>query len=85
MNKIVLKIIKIYQKTLSPNHGPLFVGTAMQCRFFPSCSQYAYEAIERYGLQKGLMAGFFRILKCNPLSKGGFDPVDAIEQRLNHD
>jgi hypothetical protein len=73
MKKIILKLIRIYQKTFSPDHGFIFSGSAMKCRFYPSCSQYTYEAIENYGISKGVAKGLWRILKCNPLSKGGVD------------
>jgi len=45
------------------------------CRFEPTCSTYTYQAVERFGVFKGFLLGFWRILRCNPLSKGGFDPV----------
>ncbi len=74
MKKIFLKIIRFYQKILSPDHGPAFSG-AMHCRFYPSCSQYAYEAIEHFGPARGLAKSMWRVLRCNPFSKGGADPV----------
>jgi putative membrane protein insertion efficiency factor len=71
-----LKIIKIYQKTLSFDHGILssFFPQGF-CRFNPSCSEYGYEAIEKYGVIKGGIKTIWRILRCNPMSKGGFDPL----------
>ncbi|MDO8659487.1 MAG: membrane protein insertion efficiency factor YidD [Candidatus Parcubacteria bacterium] len=75
MTRILLKIIKFYQRTSSPDHGIVFAGNNMRCRFYPSCSQYTYEAIERYGASRGLLKGLVRVLKCNPLSKGGYNPV----------
>jgi putative membrane protein insertion efficiency factor len=63
-----LGLIRLYQRWISP----MFPNT---CRFHPSCSQYTYEAIEKYGLFKGTMLGAWRILRCNPYSKGGFDYV----------
>ena len=45
------------------------------CKYFPTCSQYAIEALEKYGVIKGLRLGIKRILRCNPFSKGGYDPV----------
>ncbi|MBI2062652.1 MAG: membrane protein insertion efficiency factor YidD [Candidatus Yanofskybacteria bacterium] len=75
MKKIFLKLISLYQKTLSPDHGLIFTGNNMRCRFYPSCSQYTREAIEKFGLGRGLLKGLARILKCNPLSKGGIDLV----------
>jgi hypothetical protein len=60
--------IKGYQKWISPMLGS-------NCRFRPTCSQYTLEAIEKYGLFKGGAMGLWRILRCNPFSKGGDDPV----------
>lgn len=73
MKNIVLKIIRIYQKIISPDHGVILFGGAMRCRFYPSCSQYTYEAVSRYGILKGVLKGLWRILRCSPLSKGGVD------------
>ena len=73
----VLKLIKLYQKTLSFDHGPLknmFPGGF--CRYNPSCSQYTYEAVAKYGVIKGGVKGVWRIMRCNPWSKGGNDPVE---------
>ena len=72
----VLLAILFYQKTLSFDHGPLrkifpFFG----CRFYPTCSQYTYEAVGKYGIFKGCLLGAKRILRCTPFSKGGNDPV----------
>ncbi len=76
MKKTALFFIKIYQKTLSPDHGVLknFLITA-KCRFYPTCSEYTYEAIEKYGVFKGFLKGANRIKKCHPWHKGGYDPV----------
>ena len=68
MKKFLLGGIKFYQKYISP-----FKRT--KCPYFPSCSQYGYEAIEKYGPVKGLILAIWRILRCNPFSKGGYDPV----------
>lgn len=67
-------IIKLYQKTLSPDHG-WFKGFFPHgyCKYYPSCSQYARESIEKDGVIKGLAKSFWRILRCNPWSKGGVD------------
>ncbi|MBU1018935.1 membrane protein insertion efficiency factor YidD [Patescibacteria group bacterium] len=67
-------IISLYQSTLSPDHGPLkniFRGGF--CRYTPSCSQYSKMSIERYGVIKGSLKSIWRILRCNPWSKGGLD------------
>ncbi len=76
IKKIILKLIKIYQKTLSPDTGWLaYKNKYGHCKYYPTCSNYTYQAIEKYGVIKGLLKGFSRILKCNPLSKGGYDPL----------
>jgi hypothetical protein len=68
MKNIVLLLIRGYKKALSPLLG-------QHCRFFPSCSDYAHEAIAKHGLLKGLYLGTRRLLKCHPLHPGGVDPV----------
>ncbi|HOJ94677.1 membrane protein insertion efficiency factor YidD [Fervidobacterium sp. 2310opik-2] len=68
MRKVILKLIRFYQKYISPLKPPT-------CRFEPTCSTYTYQAVERFGILKGLLLGFWRVLRCNPLSKGGHDPV----------
>lgn len=74
--KIAIFLIKIYQKTLSLDHGPLSnVISYRACIYHPSCSQYTIQAIEKYGFLQGGFMGFLRILRCNPWAKGGFDPV----------
>ncbi len=69
MKKIFIKLIVFYQKYLSALKG------GSTCKYIPTCSQYAIEAIERYGALKGGLLAAWRILRCNPFSKGGFDPV----------
>ncbi|SMC28420.1 hypothetical protein SAMN02745134_03508 [Clostridium acidisoli DSM 12555] len=65
---ILIKLIKFYRNYISPLKRP-------SCRFYPTCSMYAIEAIEKYGALKGLFMSVKRILRCNPFSKGGYDPV----------
>jgi len=67
-----LFLIKIYQKTISPDHG-VFKIRQWGCRFYPSCSVYLYQAIEKYGVLKGIKIGFKRIIRCHPFSEGGVD------------
>lgn len=80
MKKILLFIIRLYQKTLSFDHGyigKIFPNTRF-CRFNPSCSEYMYDSVEKYGAFKGFIKGFIRFLKCNPISTpitGTYDPV----------
>ena len=68
MKFIVLSLLRLYRVVVSP-----YLPTA--CRFYPSCSAYMSEAIEKKGIVKGTLRGLLRILKCNPFHPGGFDPV----------
>lgn len=63
---LILKIIKFYQKFISP-----FLGK--RCRFYPSCSEYSYLTIKKYGIVRGLLLSFKRLLKCYPWHPGGID------------
>jgi putative membrane protein insertion efficiency factor len=73
---IVIGVIRFYQKTLSFDHGMLKVFAPYgRCRFQPTCSDYAVAAIEKYGLIKGVFKACWRILRCNPWNKGGYDPA----------
>ncbi len=69
MRRPVLWLIRGYQLTISKALPP------DTCRFYPSCSHYGYEAIEKYGVLKGGAMATWRVMRCNPWSKGGFDPV----------
>lgn len=64
----LIAAIRFYRKGISPLKPPV-------CRFYPSCSQYGLEAIERYGAAKGSWLLLRRVLRCHPFSRGGFDPV----------
>lgn len=68
MKRVLLLIIRIYQKYLSPLKR-------QTCRFYPTCSHYAYEAVNLYGPGKGLFLAMKRLLKCHPFNPGGYDPV----------
>ncbi len=73
---IILRLIRFYQKTFSPDHGPFSILHPFgYCRFKPTCSEYAYKAIEKHGLIKGSLKALWRILRCHPFSRGGYDPV----------
>ncbi len=78
---ISIILINIYQKTISPDHG-MISGLYPQgfCRYHPTCSQYTKEAIQCHGLFKGLALGVWRVLRCNPWSKGGYDPVAKVRK-----
>ncbi|MFH1781921.1 MAG: membrane protein insertion efficiency factor YidD [Patescibacteria group bacterium] len=73
IKKIALKTIKLYQKTLSPDHGIFSEITHYGCRYYPTCSEYTYQAIKKKGLFRGIFKGMWRILRCNPFSRGGVD------------
>ena len=68
MKKLLLKLILFYRRYLSPLKST-------KCPYYPSCSQYGLEAVERFGFVKGSFLIIWRILRCNPFSKGGYDPI----------
>ncbi len=72
MKKIIIALLKMYHNHISP----LMLG---RCRFYPSCSSYAIEAIEKKGFFSGAYMVIRRLLRCHPFSEGGYDPVDAGE------
>ena len=74
MKKVLIKMIRIYQKIPLKCHS--------NCRFYPTCSNYAIEAIDTYGSCKGVYLSIKRILKCNPLSKNIYDPVPMKEDKI---
>lgn len=69
MRKLVIILIKMYQKFISPLKP-------RTCRFYPTCSEYSIKAIEKYGLIKGGLKSIKRIIRCNPLNPGGYDPLE---------
>lgn len=73
MRKILIALIKLYQKIPGPWHSA--------CRFYPTCSNYAIEALELHGAIKGSLLTIKRIFRCNPFTKGGFDPVPLPKEK----
>jgi putative membrane protein insertion efficiency factor len=71
--RVAVTPIRLYQVLISPALGE-------RCKYYPSCSQYAVQAIQRFGILRGLVLAAWRLLRCNPFSSGGFDPVE--NQRL---
>ena len=69
---VLVLLVRVYQVTLSP-----FIGR--QCRFEPTCSKYAIEALREYGAWRGVVMGARRVMRCHPLSRGGYDPVPPRE------
>ena len=72
--KILISLVRFYQKAISPLKLPC-------CRFSPTCSKYAIEAIEVHGAIKGLGLAIWRVLRCNPFCKGGYDPVPPKKEK----
>lgn len=72
---VVVAPIRLYQRAISPLLPP-------RCKYYPSCSEYAAQAVQEYGILRGLLLAGWRLLRCNPFSHGGFDPV--CEQHLFH-
>lgn len=71
MYPIMINIIKFYKKYIS-----IFLEkNGVKCKFYPTCSEYAIQALEKYGFLKGMFLTIKRFLKCNPFSKGGYDPL----------
>ena len=68
LRAIFVAPIRLYQRAISPAFGA-------RCRYYPSCSEYAVQAIRSYGILRGLVIAAWRLLRCNPWSRGGFDPV----------
>lgn len=71
MSRILIVLINFYQKNISlflKKHG-------VECKYYPTCSEYSIQAIKKYGALKGIIKSIKRILKCNPFSKGGYDPL----------
>jgi len=68
MKKFVISILRFYKKFISP-------ALPESCRFYPTCSEYAVTAVKKYGVLKGSIKSIYRIIRCNPFNKGGYDPV----------
>ncbi|MFA7693496.1 MAG: membrane protein insertion efficiency factor YidD [Candidatus Hydrogenedentes bacterium] len=75
MRSILIAMIRIYQRFISPLLGE-------HCRFEPSCSRYAIESLEQHGLFKGIGLATWRLLRCQPFCKGGYDPVPSRTQPM---
>lgn len=73
MKTVILKIIDFYKKYISSYLSQM---CGIHCKFEPTCSEYTKQAIEKYGVMRGLWKGLKRIVRCNPFSKGGYDPLE---------
>lgn len=71
MKKVLIWIINGYQKNISV----WFSSKNIHCKYYPTCSEYTKQAIQKYGAIRGTIKGFYRILRCNPFAKGGYDPL----------
>lgn len=74
MKRLLIALVHLYQYLISPLLGP-------RCRFHPSCSHYAIEALEKHGLLRGLWLSLRRLLRCHPWHPGGYDPVPEAKER----
>ena len=74
MRRAMIKTVRFYQKNISPN-------MQSYCKYQPTCSEYMIGCLENHGVVKGLPMGIWRIMRCNPFSKGGYDPVPTKEKR----
>ena len=75
MKTLIISVLKLYKRWVSPMLLP-------SCRYVPTCSEYAMEAIERHGALRGSAMTAWRVCRCHPFAKGGFDPVPSIELRV---
>ena len=75
MNKLCIKLIEFYKKKISP-------GLSKKCRFYPTCSEYGLECYKRFNFFKASFLTFWRIIRCNPWNKGGYDPVPEKKSKL---
>ena len=71
MKKLLIRLIEMYQKHISK----WLESKNINCKFYPTCSEYTKQAIQNYGASKGIIIGICRIIRCNPFSKGGYDPL----------
>ena len=71
MKKLLIKSIECYQRNISP----YVEQKNIRCKYYPTCSEYTKQAIQKYGVIKGMTLGTYRIIRCNPFSKGGYDPL----------
>jgi putative membrane protein insertion efficiency factor len=78
LKNIVLKAISFYQRFISPMFAQIF---GIHCRYYPSCSSYAYSVIKEWGVIKGFYLAMRRILKCNPFFEGGYDPPPLKDKK----
>lgn len=74
MKQVLLKLLRFYRTHISPHLPPM-------CRYYPTCSRYAIEAIEVHGALRGGLLALWRLLRCNPLSPGGYDPVPPKREK----
>ncbi len=75
MKRVLISLIRFYQAAISARRPAC-------CKYYPTCSAYAIEALERFGAFKGSALAIWRILRCNPLSRGGYDPVPEKKAKL---
>jgi len=74
MKQFLIKLIKFYRKHISPKLPPM-------CKYYPTCSEYGITALERFGVVKGSALTIWRIIRCSPLTAGGYDPVPSVKYK----
>jgi len=74
MKTFIIFLIKWYRRSISPYSKP-------HCKYYPTCSQYGLEAVERFGAVVGVILTVWRILRCNPFAVGGYDPVPQVKSK----
>ena len=80
MKKVILFLIRVYQKVLSPDQGIFsFLFSERFCRFHPTCSEYTYQAVDKFGSLKGSWLGLKRVSRCHPWNDGGYDPISEVK------
>jgi len=77
MSKVFIAVIRVYQYAISPMFG-------QRCKYYPSCSSYAIGALREHGVVRGLGLAAWRLLRCNPFSNGGYDPVPPRRACADH-
>jgi putative membrane protein insertion efficiency factor len=75
VKRVLIALVRFYQRAISPYKG----GSC--CKYIPTCSNYAIEAFERFGAVKGFFLAAYRLLRCNPFSRGGYDPVPEKKEK----
>ncbi len=82
MRELMIRLIRLYQATISPDHGWFKKPGYPTCRYTPTCSDYTIEALQIHGIMAGCWIGLSRILRCHPFRPGGHDPVPELKDKI---